>query len=98
VAAVRDVLARADAALDALARRGEAVEDEWTYIEDLERAWRERLREVEALRGDEAATALAVAAVERAITETELIEDPHRAIDWLSTFPQVVLLALGEPG
>jgi hypothetical protein len=98
MAAVRDVLARADAALDALARRGEAVEDEWTYVEDLEGAWRERFREVEAARGDEPATAHAVAAVERAITETELIEDPHRAIDWLSTFPQVVLLALGEAG
>jgi len=36
------------------------------------------------------------AAVDRAIAEIELIDDPHRAIDWLSTFPQVVLLALGE--
>ena len=24
--------------------------------------------------------------------------DPHRAIDWLSTFPQVVLVAVGETG
>ena len=24
------------------------------------------------------------------------ITDPHRAIDWLSTYPQVVLIALGE--
>ncbi len=35
-------------------------------------------------------------AVDRAIDEIGRIEDPHRAIDWLSTFPQVVLLALGE--
>ena len=25
-----------------------------------------------------------------------MITDPHRAIDWLSTFPQVVLVALGR--
>lgn len=98
VATVHEVLVPADAALDALARRGEAVEDEWTYIEDLEGAWRERFREVEAARGDEPASIAAVTAVERAIAETELIQDPHRAIDWLSTFPQVVLLALGEGG
>ena len=30
------------------------------------------------------------------IAEVGLITDPHRAIDWLSTFPQVVLLAAGE--
>ena len=98
MAAVREVLSRADAALDALARRGEAIEDEWTYVDDLERTWRERFREVDAARGGEAVPDVAVAAVDRAIEETRLIEDPHRAIDWLSTFPQVVLLALGEGG
>ena len=35
------------------------------------------------------------AAIDRAIDEIGRIEDPHRAIDWLSTFPQVVLVALG---
>ena len=35
-------------------------------------------------------------AIDRAIDEIGRIADPHRAIDWLSTFPQVVLLALGE--
>ena len=35
-------------------------------------------------------------AVDRAIEEIAQIADEHRAIDWLSTFPQVVLLALGE--
>ena len=29
-------------------------------------------------------------------TRSAPIDDPHRAIDWLSTFPQVVLLALGR--
>jgi hypothetical protein len=33
-------------------------------------------------------------AVDAAIDEIALITDPHRAIDWLSTFPQVVRLAL----
>jgi hypothetical protein len=33
--------------------------------------------------------------VHEAIAEIGLIADPHRAIDWLSTFPHVVALALG---
>jgi len=37
----------------------------------------------------------AVEAVDEAIAEIALIADPHRAIDWLSTFPHVVALALG---
>ena len=36
------------------------------------------------------------AAIDRAIDEIGRISDPHRAIDWLSTFPQVVLIGLGE--
>ena len=36
------------------------------------------------------------AAIARAIDEIGMIRDPHRAIDWLSTFPQVVLVALGR--
>ena len=36
------------------------------------------------------------AAIDHAIDEIARIEDPHRAIDWLSTFPQVVLVSLGE--
>ena len=36
------------------------------------------------------------AAIDGAIDEIGRIADPHKAIDWLSTFPQVVLLALGE--
>jgi hypothetical protein len=38
-----------------------------------------------------------VAAVDTAIEEIALIADPHRAIDWLSTFPQIVRLALAPP-
>ncbi|HLO35163.1 MAG TPA: hypothetical protein VK194_03740 [Candidatus Deferrimicrobium sp.] len=35
-------------------------------------------------------------AVAALVAEAEAIEDAHRAIDWLSTFPQVLLIALGE--
>lgn len=88
-----------DRALDAyatLAERGEEVDDEWSYVNDLADAWRERLIELADQRGAEPAPDPATAAVDRAIAEIQLITDPHRAIDWLSTFPQVVLLALGE--
>jgi hypothetical protein len=36
------------------------------------------------------------AAIVRLIDEIGRISDPHRAIDWLSTFPQAALLALGD--
>jgi hypothetical protein len=96
-AAIRDLVDRAVAAHRSLADLGEAVEDEWSYVNDLHAAWSERLAGVAAARGDEPAGPDVDAAVERAIAELDLISDPHRAIDWLSTFPQVVLLALGEP-
>jgi hypothetical protein len=35
--------------------------------------------------------------VDAAIEEIGRITDPHRAIDWLSTFPDLVALALDEP-
>jgi hypothetical protein len=87
-----------DRALDAyaeLAELGESIEDEWSYVNDLADAWRERLGEVATDRGSVAAPPGASIAVDRAIAEIGLIADPHRAIDWLSTFPQVVLLAIG---
>jgi hypothetical protein len=34
-------------------------------------------------------------AVDEAIAEIGLVTDPHKAIDWLSTFPHVIGLALG---
>jgi hypothetical protein len=83
-------------AYDALATLGEDVEDEWSYVTDLSAAWTERLDAVAAARGEEA-TELAVAtAVDALVAEAGLVDDPHRAIDWLSTFPQVLLVALGE--
>ncbi len=82
--------------LDALAALGEDVDDEWQYVQDLTEAWRTRLDAVAAERGREGLAPERGAAVVGACAEAELIEDPHRAIDWLSTFPQVVLAALGE--
>jgi hypothetical protein len=95
-ATVDDLLGRALEAYAALEGLGEEIEDEWTYVTDLEAVWRARLDEVAAARGAEAVPAPVAAAVERAIDEIGLVRDPHRAIDWLSTFPQIVLVALGE--
>ena len=79
-----------------LTELAEDVEDEWTYITDLSTAWRERLEDVAAARGVEQLDATIVDALTAVAEEARAIEDPHRAIDWLSTYPQVVLFALGE--
>ncbi len=94
---VAEVVDRAARALEALAEVGYAVEDEWQYVTDLGSAWRARLANVAAQRGREPVSDEVDLAVARAIDEAARISDPHRAIDWLSTLPQVVLLALGEP-
>ena len=93
---VRSALDRALDALDGLQQLGEDVEDEWTYVTDLAEAWRSRLEAVAEEREDEPLSDPRAAAIDRAIDEAGLINDPHRAIDWMSTFPQVVLIALGE--
>ena len=92
---LHDTLADALDAYDRLGLLGEEIEDEWSYVTELGAAWRERLEHVDAIRGSEPA-GHAGPAVDRAIAEIDLITDPHRAIDWLSTFPQVVLLACAE--
>lgn len=93
---IRTAVDRALEAYAALAELGEEVEDEWSYVNDLADAWRSELTAVADRRGSDEVSADVGAAVDRAIAEIGLITDPHRAIDWLSTFPQVVLLALGE--
>jgi hypothetical protein len=90
------VLERVDEAYARLAEVGEAIDDEWSYIQDLTEAWRTRLAEVRMARGHEPLGPEIVSAIDTAIGEVGLITDPHRAIDWLSTFPQVTLVALGE--
>lgn len=84
------------AAYEGLTALGEEIEDEWSYVNDLATAWQVRLDEVVDARGDEPIGPAEEAAIERAIDEIGRISDPHRAIDWLSTFPQVILTILGE--
>lgn len=95
-ATVGGALRRALDAYDALAELGEEIEDEWTYVDDLATAWRDRLADVAAAREGESIDAAVDGAIVSAVAEIGRISDPHRAIDWLSTFPQVVLVALGE--
>jgi hypothetical protein len=95
---VAEAVELARAAMSALRGLGEEVADEWQYVTDLDNGWGERLDAVAADRGSEVLPPAATAAIELAAAETRLIADPHRAIDWLSTFPQIVLFALDEPG
>lgn len=83
------------AAYEELTSLGEDIEDEWSYVTELSAAWTARVEELVADRGSEAIGSAEQAAIERAIDEIGRISDPHRAIDWLSTFPQIVLLTLG---
>jgi hypothetical protein len=95
-ATVRTAIDRAITSCEALGLLGEDIEDEWQYVQDLGEAWLTRLEGTAAARGDEAISAEVGAAINRACAEAGLIRDPHRAIDWQSTLPQVVLVALGE--
>jgi hypothetical protein len=93
---IADAIAAARPAYEALASLGEDVEDEWSYVTALAAAWTDRMDEGAAARGDEEADPGTREAVDALVAEAAAIDDPHRAIDWLSTFPQVLLLALGE--
>jgi hypothetical protein len=93
---IDDAIAAARPAYDQLAALAEDVEDEWSYINDLAAAWTERMDDVAEARGAEPAPAAVAEAVSVLVAEAAAIDDPHRAIDWLSTFPQVLLVALGE--
>jgi hypothetical protein len=93
VGAAIELALEAYAALTSLA---EDIEDEWTFVDDLSTAWRERLEALAAVHPGQPVPIDVGAAIRVAIEEIERIRDPHRAIDWLSTFPQVVLVALGE--
>ena len=87
----RDALA----AYEDLLGLAEEIEDEWTYVNDLAGAWQARIGQLIDEQGAAPATTLEATAIGRALDEIGRISDPHRAIDWLSTFPQVVLLTLG---
>lgn len=92
-----DLLAIAMDAFGLLVELGETVEDEWTYVTKLAEVGRARLHATVPDAGGrvspESATAIGALA-----DEAGRITDPHRAIDWLSTFPAVVELALGGGG
>lgn len=95
-ATVADLIDRARASFDRLAATAEPVTDELQYLADLETVWGARLRAVADARGAEPAPEGAEAALDALALEAEAITDPHRAIDWMSTLPQVALAALGE--
>jgi hypothetical protein len=94
---VADLIDRALAGFETLAATAEPIADEVQYVTDLETVWHARLRAVAATRGTEPAPPGTEAALDALVDEAGRISDPHRAIDWLSTLPQVVLAALGEP-
>ncbi len=89
-----------DRALDAYRRLGdlgEQITDEWQYVNDLVAVHSADLRALVVADPERLLPAAAVWAVDLAIEEIGLIEDPHRAIDWLSTFPQIVGIAATPP-
>ena len=95
-ASIADLVDRALAGFEALAATAEPIADEWQYLTDLDTVWKARLRAVAEARGAELAPPGAEDALEVLVAEACRIADPHRAIDWLSTLPQVALAALGE--
>lgn len=95
---VADLVVQSLAGLDQLAATAASVPDEWQYVTDLGTVWRARLRAVAEARGSQPPPGGAGEAIEALVAEAGRITDPHRAIDWLSTFPQVALAALGEVG
>ena len=97
VASVSECITHALSGFDALATIAEPVTEEWQYLADLDTVWRARLQAVSTSRGAEPAPVGSEAAIAALVEEAGRITDVHRAIDWLSTLPQVALAALGEP-
>ena len=96
-ATVADLIDRALAGFDVLGDTAEPIADEYQYVTDLGTVWRARLRAIAEARGTEPAPPGADEALTALVEEAGRVTDPHRAIDWLSTLPQVALAALGEP-
>jgi hypothetical protein len=93
---VAELLDRALAAFDALVAVAAPVNDELQYVADLETVWTARLRAVADARGAGTADPEVADAIDTLVEEAARITDPHRAIDWLSSLPQVALASLGE--
>ena len=81
-------------AFEALVALSEEVEDEWLFVNDLATIYGELLADLRERLGHTEVAASAAGALEEAAAEVRLLTDPHRAIDWLSTLPQVVSFAL----
>ena len=97
MSSISDLVERVATSIAALVVLGETIQDEWTYVHDLEMVWVARLRAVAAERSATMPpSASLVSAIDRLCDETSRITDPHRAIDWLSTLPQATLVALEE--
>jgi predicted oxidoreductase len=97
VATIRSAVDHAVVVLGRLRDVGEEIADEWQYVTDLGTVWSARLGEVAEARGDELLEPPIVAALEELSGQATAVTDSHRAIDWLSTYPQAVLAVLGEP-
>ena len=95
-ATLAEFLGRARVAYEALLAVGETIEDEWSETNDLAGAWLARFDEVADARGHEPVSGRTTVAAAALFAEVAVIDDPHRAIDWLSTFPQILLVAIGE--
>lgn len=106
-AIVSEAIELALGAYEALCGLAETVEEEWTYVTSLAEVGRSRIRKAAspavapppAASPGPAPAAAALPpdrgrAVRVAADEIRAITDSHRAIDWLSTFPAVVELAL----
>jgi len=96
MATIPELMERAIAALEMLALTAEPVDDEHQYVRDLVLVWTARLRAVGADRATQAGAPELDDAIDWIAAEAARVSDPHRAIDWLSTLPQVALLAVGE--
>jgi hypothetical protein len=87
-------LARTIVAYRRLGDLGEQVADEWQYVNDLIGVHSADLGTVIGPDPVRVLTAADSRALDVLIEEIDRITDPHRAIDWLSTFPQVAAMAL----
>lgn len=92
-------------ALNRLADLGETIGDEWQYVNDLRRVWGNRLDTLAAelaarpqrWSADPQLLSALAGALQTVVAECQLVTDPNRAIDWLSTLPQIVFAAAGRP-
>ncbi len=90
----REALALALDAYTTVTLTAEAVAAEQTYVAALAATGRSRLARAAGSAPDVPLSPEAAGAVVAAAREAGRIADPNRAIDWLSTFPAIVELAL----